>query len=84
MQAATLRAGLEERLECRAKGAYPEANITWTLDGKKLNFTAKEVRERVTEGVWERGRVGRNIQTAKGGREEAGIGRRLGRESIII
>ncbi|XP_063867353.1 hemicentin-2-like isoform X1 [Scylla paramamosain] len=45
MQAATVRAGLEERLECRAKGAYPEANITWTLDGKKLNFTAKETRQ---------------------------------------
>ncbi|XP_042212137.1 hemicentin-2-like isoform X2 [Homarus americanus] len=44
-EAATVRAGMEERLECRAKGAYPEANITWTLDGKKLNFTAKETRQ---------------------------------------
>ncbi|KAK4288787.1 hypothetical protein Pmani_038207, partial [Petrolisthes manimaculis] len=40
-----VRAGLVERLECRAKGAYPEANITWTLDDLKLNFTGKETRQ---------------------------------------
>ncbi|XP_071552927.1 LOW QUALITY PROTEIN: uncharacterized protein [Panulirus ornatus] len=42
---AAVQAGLEERLECRAKGAYPEANITWTLNGTRLNFTAKETRQ---------------------------------------
>ncbi|XP_064098193.1 cell adhesion molecule 3-like, partial [Macrobrachium nipponense] len=42
---ATVRAGLEERLECRAEGAYPEANITWYLDGRPLDFTSKETRQ---------------------------------------
>ncbi|XP_068229433.1 hemicentin-2-like [Palaemon carinicauda] len=38
---ATLRAGFEERLECRAEGAFPEANILWYLDGKPLDFISK-------------------------------------------
>ncbi|XP_047497730.1 synaptogenesis protein syg-2-like [Penaeus chinensis] len=42
---ASIRAGFEERLECRARGAYPEANITWTLNGQRLNFTTKETRQ---------------------------------------
>ncbi|XP_053649826.2 nephrin-like [Cherax quadricarinatus] len=45
LEARSVRAGVEELLECKARGAYPEANITWTLDGKKLNFTAKETRQ---------------------------------------
>ena len=39
----TVSAGTEDRLECRAVGAYPEANITWTLGRKQLYFTGKEV-----------------------------------------
>ncbi|XP_076065322.1 nephrin-like [Oratosquilla oratoria] len=41
----TVVAGLEERIECRAESAYPEANVTWELRGQPLNFTSKETRQ---------------------------------------
>nr|XP_053647238.1 uncharacterized protein LOC128698835 [Cherax quadricarinatus] len=44
-QEAAVRAGVTERLQCKAVGAFPEANITWTLNGKKLDYTAKETRQ---------------------------------------
>ncbi|XP_068230534.1 nephrin-like [Palaemon carinicauda] len=48
---ATVRAGFEERLECRAEGAYPEANITYYLNGKPLDFISKETRQIGTQTV---------------------------------
>ena len=39
----TVRGNEEEYLECKAVGAFPEANVSWLLDGRPLNFTAQEV-----------------------------------------
>lgn len=44
----TVMAGSPQTLECRAVGSYPEANITWTLNGRRLLLSAMEVRGRTS------------------------------------
>ena len=39
----TVTAGTEDKLECKAVGAYPEANITWTLKGRSDFYLAQKV-----------------------------------------
>ena len=47
----TVQAGTRETLQCRAEGSYPEANITWTLNGNSLKLSAMEVNEEILADI---------------------------------
>ncbi|KAF2356437.1 Immunoglobulin-like domain, partial [Trinorchestia longiramus] len=53
----TVQAGVRQTLQCRAVGAYPEANVTWTLDGKPLRTVSDAVVEQVGEDTVSRVQV---------------------------